>query len=332
MAVLGPMMRGIVLGFLMKFLSPVIGGKLHISSANDALELSQKLAEKFAAGTPLTDEEKDAISKIKSYISQLLTDLQTQRDRNQGELNLLVQEVANCGVQLLSSMEIVNHFKESLPPARTAHAECRSGEVELENTKSTACSAYDAYRSTPPGNSPPACMNGLRSADMVTTDAAKKQAMEQCIVAIEKWVDPLIVQYKNCHTKSTEHETHQGNCNVKQGDFESDFCQWSVALSTTCWGQAQCRNNTIANLNQGAEQLVKAEEARETDCKLGHKVDCLLGIFSVEEDDARKAKLQECKDLTPTCPEKIASPPIPNPEPCGLPEHQPCEEAFLEAE
>jgi len=245
-------------------------------------------------------------------------------------LNLLIHGIQVCSDTAKEGLKTVNTFFKEIEPARKEHEECREKEVEVESDMSEACSRYNAYRSTPPGNMPPKCMNELTSADISTTDEEKKTSMEHCIVAIEAWVTPLVTQYKACHASSTVVSDQRTMCERAQGDFEADYCQWSVALGTTCWNQAKCRNESIALANKGAEQLTKSEHARETDCMLGQKVKCLLKIFGEQDAAKRKSDLEACKVLKPECPDKIKAPAIPIATPCELANTGPCEDDFLE--
>jgi len=301
-----------------------------LSSADEALVLVQELAEKVVAGTPLTETETKALETIKNFVATMLADLAKQRDKNQDELNLLIHGIQVCSDTAKEGLKNVNKFRQEIAPAADKHDKCRQKQHEAVGQMSEACSRYNAYRSTPPGNAPPSCMNDLTSADISTTDEEKKTSMEHCIVAIGTWVKPLVQKFADCHAKSTTHHENKSQCDRLQGDFEAVWCQWSIALSSTCWTQRKCRNESITLANQGAEQLEKAEKARTTDCMLGNKVTCLLKIFEEEDPAKRKTQLEACKELKPECPAKIKVPGLPVATPCEEARSQPCSDLFLE--
>lgn len=305
-----------------------------VSSMDEALTFVQSLAEKVVGhDVPLSDTETKAVHTIEAYVKRMLEDIKKQRNQDQAEVNRYRAVVKGCADSAKESLDdSVNNLRAESNKARGIHVKCRRGEADEATETSTQCSKYDAYRSSPPGNTPPKCMETLSSSDVTTTDAATKKSMEQCITAINAWVVPLYDLYMKCKKKRDDHIADTRSCDVKQATFESDFCQYATLLAGTCEGQTKCRKTSVGILKVGDGEVKVAEKARQADCEVGHKVDCLLQIFE-ETDNSKKPKmLEHCKKLVPTCPDKIEYPPIPGPTPCSEEPNEPCAKAWLEKE
>merc|ERR1719384_738385 len=110
------------------------------------------------------------------------------------------------------------------------------------------------------------------------------------------------------------------------------FCQYATLLAGTCDTQISCRKRNIETMEDGDKEVKVAEQARQADCEVEHKVDCLLKIFEETDNEKKPGMLDECKKLKPTCPEKIVYPPTPGPTPCKESATEPCEEAWTQEE
>jgi len=167
---------------------------------------------------------------------------------------------------------------------------------------------------------------------VASTVEPTKTSMEQCVTDIRNWINPLYALYIKCRDAKDNHLKKTRECDGKQHIFEGDFCQYATTLAAVCSTQKKCRETNKGLLKSGDESLKVAEKAREADCKVGYKVQCLLGVFE-ESDNAKKPGILEaCKKQVPTCPAAIDYPPVPVKFACEPEPSEPCENDWLQKE
>jgi len=300
----------------------------------DALTFVENLAEKVVGHDyTLTKDEQNAIELIENFINRILRDIITQREEDQSEVNLYAQLIRGCSTTAKNLLEDkVDSLKQAVQKQRLNHSGCRSEEETLVDDKTDLCKKWDDYRQEGDGRKVPECMSKLTATDMGTENAEKKEKMEKCLEEIDIWFRPLWPIYIKCRDSRKEWESKTQECNGYQKEFEAGFCQYSLLLSSTCSTQSNCRQSNIKARNKGHANVTVAEAARHTDCEVGHKVKCLLKIFEEKNNTKKPGMLAACKALEPKCPEGIAYPDIPLPQPCETEPYNPCDSAWLEGE
>jgi len=297
--------------------------------ANQAMEYVLSMADKVAGHNyTLSRSEKSAIATVKAFITQLLEDIKTQRHTDQRAVNSSAAVIQGCAQTAADELAEVQNMKQTVDGARQRHAICRNGQVTHADEATAACKAYDEFRKSPPGNDPPQCMCQLTSSEIATDEETQKGAMEDCLAKIV----PLVERYQHCENGKGLLANKSDTCKEKQKEFEGEFCQYSRQLVATCNTQVACRSKAVREWNEMHIAVKVSEAARAADCKVGHKVQCLLEIFEEKNNSLKPGMLAKCNASTPTCPDSIVYPGIPDSTRCTPEAHQPCDVAWLKTE
>merc|ERR1719189_158883 len=299
---------------------------------NEALTMVEDLAEKVAGHNyTLSESEKNAIDSIKKFIERMLKDIVIQRNEDQAEVDGYKNLIEGCATSATNSLKKVAGLNKGVGIARTSQSDCRVGESEAKDEMSAACAAYDAYCQGP-GSKVPACLSSMDSEKMQSEEANTKKSVRSCLEEINVWFPPLWKMYSKCKQHEGIRADHTEKCNKNQNSFESDFCQYSLLLDTTCDTQDDCRSKNIDARAKGHAAVKIAEKARSTDCKVGHKVKCLLPIFEETDNKKKPGMLESCKSADHSCPDGITYPGIPEPTTCEKEGTNPCEEPWVQKE
>jgi len=241
----------------------------------------------------------------------------------------LIQVCADAATSGLTQVDNLNNLVEV---KRGEHSGCRVTEASLRDELSTECVAWDLYRKNP-SNAPPSCMQqSMTGTNFATDDLIKKRSMESCLEDIHLWFPGTWEIYIKCRDSSALLSNKTAECNSDQSDFESSFCQYSLLYSSVCTSQSDCRAVNIDARNKAHAAVKVAEAARSTDCEVGHKVKCLLGIFEEKNNTKKPEMLTVCKALEPSCPDGITYPDIPGATTCTPETYEPCDTEWLETE
>jgi len=302
------------------------------ASLGRALAFVQYLAAK-AHNYTMTQEETGAMGVIEDFINRLFTDIVTQHNEDQGEVDRARDLIQNCTNQAESHMDTSLGFKNTTGASRTDHENCRLAAHDQAGHASTACSAYDTYRKLSNAVPPPCIPTDLTSSSISSDDPTEKDDMEFCLNRTWVWIEALYKKFDACRTSTNNHTNQTRGCHRKQLTFEQAFCHYTESLNHTCDTQDECRSSVIPNRNDSHAGVKVSEAARKVDYETGKRVLCYLSVFDEKNNSKKPAVFEGCKRLTVNVSDyNVTYWEIPGPTTCQKEPAEPCANSWEQVE
>lgn len=246
----------------------------------------------------MTKEEKKAIEHAKQVIREMVGTAIVQHAEDQAETDRARDLIENCSLLTKAHLETsLGGMKRATDQSREEHSTCRVREVFLFGEWDRICLVYNKYRQDNSSALLPDCATGVALSDQYTEtdDVDELKIFEECLVEMNRWIDPLYdPYYLDCQQAQEEAANSTARCNIKQRHFESGFCDYVVRLEDVCSYQEECRSMTINSRNLTHHSVRISVSARKSDHTAASKILCLFDVLDIEDPDDKKRLLHEC--------------------------------------
>jgi hypothetical protein len=224
-------------------------------------------------------------------VESLFPTLEKERDDEKAQVDVNLAAIDTCNKNSVTYQKDIKDKTEPIVGTeRTAHANCREEEKNKESHKNGRCAELDTYLAA-------------------VKDAPQKPTGRDAMV---KWVEEQSTYYcpkgpeasekdEACKTAEKEHADHKAECDRKQSQFETMFCNWRTELTFVCSSQGQCYDNAVNVYNEHKALAVALVEKWKVEWKSLKKIRCYVDVW-MNNNDVKTAdadQYSKCKDLAP---------------------------------
>jgi len=303
-----------------------------MSSATSLLQTVKELAMADVQGEfhadPITQQVLQSIlDQVNDHVINVT--LVNHRE-DQREINRSIAVIQSCTTTMQSAFTVANTGVDALNTQQasdnTTHYTCRGQQVGLNSTKVTECDDFTSYA------------NGLEAskpACLCSFPAGPSDEMLTCIQSAATWAttanSTYITKRDECDTAGTDLNDKKTTCDSDQGTFESAFCSYAQALTSTCKAYGTCRATSISSHKTTVSDVEVSEAARKAEYVAAKKVICYVGVFAAAET-AKPKVFEDCNAAThSTTSLDIVYPATPSAATCDVSpvDDQPCDSTFL---
>lgn len=303
-----------------------------MSSATSLLQTVKELAMADVQGEFQADPiSVKVLESIITFMKEsVIATTVVNHQEDQKEIQRAIDGITNCTTTMQGAFSAadtgVNALKQKQVSASGTHATCRGEQVTLNSTKVSECDDFTSYSDGLEG-SKPACLCSF--------PAGPSDEMLACIQSAATWATLANSTYMakdgECDTATTNLNNKKTTCDANQKAFESAFCSYGQALTTTCSEYTTCRKTTTATYKTVSSDVAVSEAARKAEHVAAKKVICFVGVFKAAKTAKPKA-FDDCNAETySTTHLDIEYPPAPAAETCDVSpvDDKPCDSEWV---
>jgi len=274
-------------------------GSEHLQSGVESMEnrMEAMMQEAITTGDkPFLDDI--AFGTMLDALTTIETQLGTEKDANDQAWLAAVNAVKACNTRTTSALGDadadvptgVRQLETEMETAKETHLSCRSDE---DTKRKTQKAAHDDMK-----QQTQEALNDKDDKVSCQTTRSPKELWD-VLVAAGVWSNNHETDVANSITAfkdaTTAADDKASQCDQDQTAFELDFCQYKVALTTTCSNHDTCIKRTVKARDDKRSELEKKEAAEKIILKSCNKVRCYLQIIK-EKHSITQDMYDGCKN------------------------------------
>lgn len=268
--------------------------------------LLQKIIKTGSLNDPDTGKpfvpDKTVLETIQTTFNDLRSQLEGEKDTNQGILTAAKEAVNECNSDRATAFSSsVVPKKDVMVGARGTHSTCRGTEDEQITDMESKCQIFQDKKTKCSEN---------QDWYVQYNEASDLGADEQN--DLKDVVDAAV----DCKASVGTLKTTALDCDAKQSTFVTTYCTYELDLSTTCATHKKCYDDETKDYAVTKGSVEKLEEEQKTILRMVKKVDCYFNklIAAQEGSMPKQSDIDFCMNSKPTDSELDISYVDPDPE------------------
>merc|ERR1719353_755063 len=252
---------------------------------------------------PSTTKIKD-IEKLVS--EEILPELQATHSMAQMDITMMSHAASATNQNTYQELQTTKHTMEvQVMPARDALSNCRIAEAPLNASKVLHCSERDRFQE---GIELPASLPSERS------PALMGPYLDAMSTYFYPKHDEFVKLDTTCINATSVYDVHRSSCNMKQAQYEVDFCTWRTRMTDICMVASHTYAHAVATYRSKEASTKVLVQKMKTEYTAIKKILCYVNVWLSDNNTstANQTILEACNmSAVDTSPMDISYPGVP---------------------
>merc|ERR1719324_602484 len=259
---------------------------------------------------PSTTKIKD-IEKLVS--GEILPELQGTHSMAQMDITMMSHAASATNKKTYQELQTTKHTMEvQVMHARDALSNCRTAEAPLNASKVLHCSERDRFQE---GIELPASLPIQRS------PALMGPYLDAMSTYFYPKHDEFVKLDTTCINATSVYDVHRSSCNMKQAQYEVDFCTWRTRMTDICMVASHTYAHAVATYRSKEASTKVLVQKMKTEYTAIKKILCYINVWLSDSNTstANQTILEACNmSAVDTSPMDISYPGVPCATTCDI--------------
>jgi len=257
----------------------------------------------LSGGVPSATKIKD----IENMVSgEIFPELQATHSMAQMDITMMSHSVSATNKNTDQDLQTTKHTMEvQVMLARDALSNCRIAEAPLNASKVLHCSERDRFQE---GIELPASLPSQRS------PALMGPYLDAMSTYFYPKHDEFVKLDTTCINATSVYDVHRSSCNMKQAQYEVDFCTWRTRMTDICMVASHTYAHAVATYRSKEVSTKVLVQKMKTEYTAIKKILCYINVWLSDSNTstANQTILEACNmSAVDTSPMDISYPGVP---------------------